>query len=143
MRKLDNQIAKKRDLYNHEVTVDIVSSAKTIAIESLNVKGMMANHRLAYALSDAAMYDVLNKLSYKAGWYNRDIIAIGQFDPSSQRCSVCGYQNPLVKKLSIRQWDCPCCGSHHDRDINAAKNILWFAQQKMQESNFNNTLTNE
>lgn len=143
MRKLDDQIAKKRDLYNHEVTVDIVSSAKTIAVESLNVKGMMANHRLAYALSDAAMYDVLNKLSYKAEWYNRDIVAIGQFDPSSQRCNVCGYQNPLVKKLSIRQWDCPCCGSHHDRDINAAKNILWFAQQKKQENNFNNTLTNK
>lgn len=91
---------------------------------------MMANHRLAYALSDAAMYDVLNKLSYKSLWYDRTITAIGQFDPSSQRCSNCGYQNPFVKKLSVRIWTCPCCGSCHDRDINAAKNILWYAKQK-------------
>ena len=138
MKKLDNKIARKRDLYNHETTLKIVSSATSLAVESLNVKGMMANHRLAYALSDAAMYDVLNKLSYKSLWYNRTITAIGQFDPSSQRCSNCGYQNSLVKKLSIREWVCPCCGSHHDRDINAAKNILWYAKQKN-----NNTLTNK
>lgn len=138
MKKLDNKIARKRDLYNHETTLKIVSSATSLAVESLNVKGMMANHRLAYALSDAAMYDVLNKLSYKSLWYDRTITAIGQFDPSSQRCSNCGYQNPLVKKLSIREWVCPCCGSHHDRDINAAKNILWYAKQKN-----NNTLTNK
>lgn len=138
MKKLDNKIARKRDLYNHETTLKIVSSATSLAVESLNVKGMMANHRLAYALSDAAMYDVLNKLSYKSLWYDRTITAIGQFDPSSQRCNNCGYQNPLVKKLSIREWTCPCCGSHHDRDINAAKNILWYAKQKN-----NNTLTNK
>lgn len=138
MKKLDNKIARRRDLYNHETTLKIVSSATSLAVESLNVKGMMANHRLAYALSDAAMYDVLNKLSYKSLWYNRTITAIGQFDPSSQRCSNCGYQNPLVKKLSIREWVCPCCCSHHDRDINAAKNILWYAKQKN-----NNTLTNK
>ena len=130
MKKLDNEIARKRDLYNHKTTLKIVSYATSLAIESLNVKGMMANHRLAYALSDAAMYDVLNKLSYKSSWYNRTITAIGQFDPSSQRCSNCGYQNPLVKNLSVREWDCPCCDSHHDRDINAAKNILWYARQK-------------
>ena len=138
MKKLDNKIARKRDLYKHETTLKIVSSATSLAVESLNVKGMMANHRLAYALSDAAMYDVLNKLSYKSLWYDRTITAIGQFDPSSQRCNNCGYQNPLVKKLSIREWTCPCCGSHHDRDINAAKNILWYAKQKN-----NNTLTNK
>lgn len=138
MKKLDNKIARKRDLYNHETTLKIVSSATSLAVESLNVKGMMANHRLAYALSDAAMYDVLNKLSYKSLWYDRTITAIGQFDPSSQRCNNCGYQNPFVKKLSVRMWTCPCCGSHHDRDINAAKNILWYAKQKN-----NNTLTNK
>lgn len=134
MRKLDNKISRKRDLYNHETSLHIVSSATYIAVESLNVKGMMANHRLAYALSDAAMYDVLNKISYKSIWYNRTITSIGQFDPSSQRCSNCGYQNSLVKKLSVREWDCPCCGSHHDRDINAAKNILWYAKQKSLEN---------
>ena len=130
MRKLDCKVARKRNLYNHETTLKIISGASTIAVESLNVKGMMANHRLAYALSDAAMYDILNKLAYKAGWYNRTIIAIGQWDPSSQRCNNCGYQNPLVKNLSVREWNCPCCGSHLDRDINAAKNILWYAKQK-------------
>ena len=134
MKKLDNKISRKRNLYNHETSLHIVSSATSIAVESLNVKGMMANHRLAYALSDAAMYDVLNKISYKSTWYNRTITAIGQFDPSSQRCSNCGYQNPLVKKLSVREWDCPCCGSHHDRDVNAAKNILWYAKQKLLEA---------
>ena len=137
MRKLDNKISRKRDLYNHETSLHIVSSATSIAVESLNVKGMMANHRLAYALSDAAMYDVLNKISYKSTWYNRTITAIGQFDPSSQCCNNCGYQNPLVKKLSVREWDCPCCGSHHDRDINAAKNILWYAKQKLLEAKLN------
>lgn len=134
LRKLDNKISKKRNLYNHKITLSIVSKATTIAVESLNVKGMMANHRLAYALSDAAMYDVLNKLSYKSSWYNRNLIVIGKFDPSSQRCHVCGYQNPLVKNLSVREWTCPNCGSHHDRDINAAKNILWYAKQKTLEN---------
>ena len=124
--RLERKIARRRENYNHNVALDIVQSASFIGIESLNVKGMMANHHLAYALSDAAMYDVLSKLKYKSEWRHVPIKEIGQWEPSSKTCSVCGYKRKNLS-LSVREWTCPECGSHHDRDVNAAINIRNFA----------------
>lgn len=126
--KLERKVARRRENYNHTVTNEIAGKASFVAIESLNVKGMMQNHHLADALSDAAMYDVLSKLKYKASWRGTEVAEIGQWEPSSQLCSVCGYRNKNVKNLSVREWTCPSCGEHHDRDVNAAKNILKIAQ---------------
>lgn len=92
--------------------------------ESLNVKGMLKNHKLAKAISDAAWSKFYNKLNYKLTERGGTLIKVPTNYPSSQTCSNCGYKNPLVKNLSVRRWQCPICGETHDRDINAAKNIL-------------------
>ena len=122
--KLENKIAKRRNNYNHNISTDIVKKSSVICLETLNVKGMYKNHHLANALSDACMGDIVAKMKYKADWYGTEIKQIGMFVPSSQTCSVCGHKNPGVKNLSVREWTCPKCGAHHDRDINAARNIL-------------------
>ena len=127
---LERKIAEKRKWYNNNVSHSIVSEASFIGIESLNVKGMMANHHLANALSDAAMYDVLSKIKYKAERFGVPVVEIGQWEPSSQLCNVCGCKNPKGKNLSVREWICPECGAKHDRDVNAAKNILNMAKAK-------------
>lgn len=137
--RLERKVARRRENYNHNLTSEITKKASLVAIESLNVKGMMKNHHLADALSDAAMSDVLQKLKYKATWNGVSVSKIGQWVPSSQLCSVCGYRNKGVKNLSVREWICPNCGSHHDRDVNAAKNILMIAQMNNAEAVANRT----
>ena len=133
MAKLERKIARRRENYNHFVTKDIVSESNFVGIESLNVTGMMKNHHLAYALSDAAMSDVLSKLKYKSDWNHVPLQEIGRWEPSTKTCSVCGYKNKKIT-LAVREWTCPECGTHHDRDINAAKNILAMAQKKLLEN---------
>lgn len=122
--KLERKIERRRRYYNHNVSADIVSKADYIGIESLNVSGMMNNRHLAFALADAAMYDVLSKIKYKADWHDIPVYTIGQWEPSSQLCRNCGYKNSKVKNLNVREWTCPNCGTHHDRDVNATRNIL-------------------
>ena len=85
---------------------------------------MVKNHNLAKAISDCGWYELTRQLQYKSDWNKRDYIKIGRFVPSSQLCSDCGYQNKDIKNLSVREWTCSSCGIVHDRDINAAKNIL-------------------
>ena len=126
--KLERKIARRRENWNHFASIDIVSGAEFIGIESLNVKGMMKNKHLAYSLTDAAMYDFLNKVSYKANWAKVPIQKIGTWEPSSQTCHICGYVNKAVKSLNVRDWTCPECGTYHDRDVNAAINILNWAK---------------
>ena len=128
--RLERRIARQRDTYYHQQTAVMVRQSSLIAVETLQVKNMMRNHKLAYALSDAAMSDFLAKLKYKADRQEVHILPIGTFEPSSQLCSVCGVQYPPAKNLSIREWICPQCGEHHDRDVNAAKNILKIALAK-------------
>jgi putative transposase len=127
--KLERRIARQRETTYHQMTAEIVKQANFIGVETLYVKNMMKNHRLAYALGDAAMSDFISKLKYKAARSNIPLVACGMFEPTSQMCSVCGEINPKVKNLSVREWTCPRCGTHHDRDINAAKNILTLAQK--------------
>ncbi len=121
--KVYQEIADARKDNLHKLTTRLVRENQTIAVEDLAVKNMVKNRRLALAISDASWGELVRQLEYKCDWYGRTLIKIDRWFPSSKRCGNCGH---IVDKmpLNIREWDCPQCGTHHDRDINAAKNIL-------------------
>ena len=118
------KIRNSRKDYLHKVSHEIISENQVIVSENLQIKNMVKNHHLAKAISDVSLYELTRQLEYKAKWNGRKYIKIDTFYASSQICSVCGYQNSDTKDLSVRRWICPKCGAEHDRDINAAKNIL-------------------
>ena len=118
------KIRNIRKDYLHKVSHEIISENQVIVSENLQIKNMVKNHHLAKAISDVSWYELTRQLEYKAKWNGRKYIKIDTFYASSQLCSVCGYQNPDTKDLSVRTWICPKCGAEHDRDINAAENIL-------------------
>jgi len=122
--KIYEKIANSRNDNLHKVSIDLIRRYDLICVEDLNVKGMVKNHKLAKHIQDASWSTFLNYLQYKAEWNDKQIIKIDRFYPSSQSCGVCGYINKQVKDLSVREWSCPNCGSVHNRDLNAAKNIL-------------------
>lgn len=126
---IERKIARRRDTYYHQQTANIIRQSNMIALETLRVSNMLRNHKLASALSDAAMSNFMEKLAYKAERSGIEIRRIGIFEATSQLCSNCGEQYPAAKNLSVREWTCPTCKTHHDRDINAAKNILSIALQ--------------
>ena len=108
----------------HKISHKLISENQVIVSENLAVSNMVKNHNLAKAITDCGWYELTRQLNYKAEWNNRQYIKIDRFYASSQTCSCCGYVNSKTKDLSIRGWTCPQCGTTHDRDINAAKNIL-------------------
>ena len=118
------KITNTRKDYLHKISHEIISENQVIDSENLQIKNMVKNHHLAKAISDVSWYELTRQLEYKAKWNGRKYIKIDTFYASSQICSVCGYQNTETKDLSVRKWECPVCGVKHDRDINAAKNIL-------------------
>ena len=122
--RLHEKISNSRADYLHKCSIYLVHRYDTICIEDLNVKGMERNHRLAKSVSDASWGTFVNMLTYKAEWNEKKVVKIDRFFPSSQTCHVCGYLNKETKDLSVREWECPVCHAHHDRDVNDAINIL-------------------
>ena len=109
----------------HDITNKLVKENDIIVMEDLNIKGMYQLHSIAKSLTNIPLAEIKRVLEYKCKWQNKKLLTINRFYPSSQECSVCGYQNKKVKDLSIRSWECPECGSLHDRDINASINIMF------------------
>lgn len=127
--KAYKKISNSRSDFQHKLSTDLIKRFDTICVENLNIQGMVKNHNLAKAISDCSWGKFFEMLNYKAEWAGKNILEIGRFEPSSKVCSCCGF----VKKdlqLKDRSWKCSNCDSIHDRDHNAAKNILNFAFQK-------------
>ena len=108
----------------HKISRKLINENQVIVTENLCVKNMIKNHNLANSIADASFYELVRQLEYKASWYGRTIIKIDTFFPSSQLCHICGYQNNDTKNISLRIWICPKCHEKHDRDTNAAINVL-------------------
>ena len=123
--KLHEHITNCAKDFNHKLSRKLVEEYDLIAMEDLNVSGLIKNHRLAYSILDVRWSQLLNFIQYKCQWYEKKFVQVDRFYASSKICSECGaYHKDIVNSLSVREWTCPDCGSHHDRDVNAAKNIL-------------------
>ncbi|OTO43609.1 IS200/IS605 family element RNA-guided endonuclease TnpB [Enterococcus faecium] len=121
--RLNEKVMNQRTDFLNKLSTEMIKNHDIICIEDLNKKGMLRNHKLAKSISDVSWSKVVTKLQYKADWYGRKIIKVDKWFPSSQICSECGHKDGK-KYLEIREWTCPVCHTHHDRDINASINIL-------------------
>src|SRR5699024_8865688 len=121
--RLHEKVMNQREDFLNKLSTEIIKNHDVICIEELNTKGMLRNHKLAKSISDVSWSAFVMKLEYKAKWYGKQIVKISRWSPSRQICSECGHKDSK-KSLEMRNWTCSDCHEHHDRDINASKNIL-------------------
>ena len=123
--KLHEHVANCAKDFNHKLSIELVRNYDFIAMEDLNVSGLIKNHKLAYAIADVRWSQLVNFIRYKCQWYEKKLIQVDRFYASSKICSECGtYHKDIVTSLGVREWTCPDCDTHHDRDVNAARNML-------------------
>ena len=120
--KYGEKVANQRRDYLQKISTELVSKYDVIKLEDLKTKGLLRNHNLARAIANQSWRELRLMLEYKAAWYGKQVVVVSPYK-TSQRCSACGYDDGK-HELDVREWTCPQCHSHHDRDINAAKNIL-------------------
>jgi putative transposase len=128
--KIYRKMVRQREWYYHNISMWLVRKFDTIILEDLNVSSLMKNRRLAKSIADACWSTLSGMISYKAKWYGKEVFQIGRFFPSSKLCSSCGHRHEGKMDLSVREWNCVSCGTHHDRDLNAAKNIYQEGMKK-------------
>ena len=130
IQRLYQKIRNARKHMIHDITNKLINENDIIVTENLDVKSMQKNHYVAKGLNENPISEIIRVLKYKADWNNKRIIQIDRYYPSSQICNVCNYQNKEVKDLSIRNWECPVCHTEHERDYNAAVNIMFKGLEK-------------
>ena len=120
--RMHARVTDRRHDFSHKLSTRLIRENQTICVEDLQVKNMVKNPKLSKAISDVSWSEFVSQLEYKAAWYGRNLVKIDKWYPSSKRCFECGHILDSLS-LDVRAWTCPECGTHHDRDINAAKNI--------------------